>query len=79
MLFLRFRSSASIDLEVVVLRRQVAVLRRQGRRPAFHTADRVFLSAASRLLPRLNWSAFVRNRRGRSRGDALSQRSRFGF
>jgi len=25
----------------------------------FSAADRVFLSAASRLLPRINWSAFV--------------------
>ena len=37
----------------------MAVLNRQVRRPAFHAADRVFLSAASRLLPRINWSAFV--------------------
>ena len=59
LLFLRFRSTASKDLEIVVLRHQLAVLRRQVRRPAFRAADRVFLSAASRLLPRINWSAFV--------------------
>jgi transposase InsO family protein len=29
------------------------------RRPAFRVADRVFLSAASRLLPRIDWSAFA--------------------
>jgi hypothetical protein len=40
----RFRSPASKDLEIVVLRRQV-------RLPAFRAADRVFLSAASRLCP----------------------------
>jgi transposase InsO family protein len=56
---LHFRPRASKDLEIVVLRHQVAVLRRQVRRPAFRAADRVFLSAASRLLPRINWSAFV--------------------
>jgi putative transposase len=59
LLFLRFRSSPSKDLEIVVLRHQFAVLRRQVRRPAFRAADRVFLSAASRLLPRISWSAFV--------------------
>jgi transposase InsO family protein len=59
LLFLRFRSTRSEDLEIVVLRHQIAVLRRQVRRPAFRAADRVFLSAASRLLPRVCWSAFV--------------------
>jgi transposase InsO family protein len=58
-LFLQFRSTASKDLEILVLRHQVAVLRRQVRRPVFRAADRVFLSAASRLLPHINWSAFV--------------------
>lgn len=59
LLVLRFRSTASKDLEIIVLRHQLAVLRRQIRRPAFQAADRVFLSAASRLLPRISWSAFV--------------------
>jgi transposase InsO family protein len=59
LLFLRFRSTLSKDLEIVVLRHQIAVLRRHVRRPAFRAADRVFLSAASRLLPRIDWSAFV--------------------
>jgi len=59
LLFLRFRSSPSKDLEIVVLRHQLAVLRRHVRRPAFRAADRVFLSAVSRLLPRISWSAFV--------------------
>jgi putative transposase len=49
LLFLRFRSSASKDLEIIVLRHQLAVLRRHVRRPAFRAADRVLLSAASRL------------------------------
>jgi putative transposase len=59
LLFLRFRSTRSKDLEIIVLRHQIAVLRRQVRRPAFRAADRVFLSAASRLLPRIGWSVFV--------------------
>jgi transposase InsO family protein len=59
LLRLRFRSTRSKDLEIVVLRHQIAVLRRQVRRPAFRAADRLFLSAVSRLLPRISWSAFV--------------------
>jgi putative transposase len=59
LLWLLFRSTASKDLEIIVLRHEVAVLRRQVRRPVFRAADRVFLSAASRLLPRINWSSFV--------------------
>jgi putative transposase len=59
LLVLRFRSTLSKDLEIVVLRHQIAVLRRQVRRPAFRAADRVFLSAASRALPRIKWSAFA--------------------
>ena len=49
LLFLRFRSSPSKDLEIVVLPHQLAVLRRQVRRPAFWGRRPVFLSAASRL------------------------------
>ena len=54
----RFRSTASKELEIVVLRHELAVLRRQVRRPAFRSADRLFLAAASRLLPR-GWSSFL--------------------
>ena len=56
---LLFRSTPSKDLEIVILRHQVAVLRRQVRRTVFRVADRVFLSAASRVLPRIRWSSFV--------------------
>src|SRR5262249_36272234 len=41
------------------LRHQLAVLRRQTGRPAFRSSDRVFLAAASRLLPRVTWSSVV--------------------
>jgi transposase InsO family protein len=59
LLLLLSRSTPSKDLEIIVLRHELAVLRRQIRRPVFRTCDRVFLSAASRLLPRVNWSAFI--------------------
>ncbi len=53
------RSSEFKDLEIVVLRHELTVLRRQVRRPALRQADRVFLAAASRLLPRVQWSSFL--------------------
>ncbi len=56
---LRFRSHQFKELEIVVLRHELAVLRRQVARPELRPADRVFLAAASRLLPRANWQSFV--------------------
>jgi putative transposase len=53
-----FRSSDYKELEIVVLRHELAVLRRQTSRPALQPADRVFLAAASRLLPRARWQSF---------------------
>jgi putative transposase len=56
---LRFRSEEFKELEIVVLRHELAVLRRQAGRPELKPADRVFLAAASRLLPRASWRSFV--------------------
>jgi transposase InsO family protein len=59
LVLLRFRSSDFKELEIVVLRHEIAVLRRQVSRPALAPADRAFLAAASRLLPRGRWCSFV--------------------
>jgi putative transposase len=46
------RSEFAKDVELLVLRHQLLVLRRQQpRRPAFRAADRAFLAALSRMLP----------------------------
>jgi len=56
---LRGRSKEFKELEIVVLRHEFAILRRKTRRPAKTTVDRVFLAAASRLLPRARWRSFI--------------------
>jgi putative transposase len=52
------RSSGSKEVEILVLRHELSILRRQPRRPQLREADRLFLAALSRALPRRAWSAF---------------------
>ena len=47
------------DLEILVLRHQLRVLRRKTRRPRFTNLDRVLLAAASRAIPRDRWASFL--------------------
>jgi putative transposase len=55
---LRFRSNDFKELEIVVLRHELAILRRRIRRPVISWTDRLFLTAASRLAPRSRWPSF---------------------
>jgi homeodomain-containing protein len=47
------------ELEIVVLRQQLAILGRGGKRPRYTIADRALLAAASRLLPSERLSCFA--------------------
>ncbi|HTE68686.1 MAG TPA: hypothetical protein VK942_08010 [Actinomycetes bacterium] len=53
------RGDAAKDLEILVLRHQLTVLRRQTPRPRLEPADRALLAAISRVLPRTRWSCFL--------------------
>ena len=52
------RSHSANEVELLALRHEVVMLRRQVKRQSFSPADRAFLAALSRLLPRVRWGAF---------------------
>jgi len=53
------RSNDFKELEIIVLRHELAVLRRRIGCPAMTWPDRFFLAAASRVLPRSRWRSFL--------------------
>ena len=59
LLALLAHGDAAKDLEILVLRHQLAVLRRQTPRPKLQPTDRALLAAISRVLPRSRWSCFL--------------------
>jgi putative transposase len=52
------RGDRSKELEILVLRHELAIVRRQEPRPRLTDADRLVLAALSRVLPRRRWHAF---------------------
>ena len=52
------RGDRATELEILVLRHELSILRRQVGRPRFETHDRILLAAFSRMLPRRSWTAF---------------------
>jgi putative transposase len=59
LVLLRPRSHDFKELEIVVLRHELEVLRRQTARAQLTGSDRVFLTAASRPMPRSRWKSFL--------------------
>ncbi|OLE22670.1 MAG: integrase [Actinobacteria bacterium 13_1_20CM_3_71_11] len=58
LMLLALRGDRANEVDILVLRHQVAVLRRQVRRLDLEPADRAVLAGLSRLLPRVRWAAF---------------------
>jgi putative transposase len=58
LLVLLARGEGAKDLEILVLRHQLTVLRRHVQHPRLEPADRALLAAVSRALPRGRWSCF---------------------
>jgi transposase len=58
-LILLSRSADRKELEILVLRHELSVLRRRAKPPRYRAADRALLAVLSRALPRERWSAFA--------------------
>jgi hypothetical protein len=47
------------EVEIVVLRHQLMVVRRQVSRPRYQPTDRMVLATLAKLLPRERWAVFM--------------------
>ena len=57
------RGDRAKELEILVLRHELSILRRQAGRPHFETHDRILLAAFSRILPRHSSASLCGRRR----------------
>jgi hypothetical protein len=52
-------SDGGKELELLVLRHELSILRRQSPRPQLAESDRLLLAALSRVMSRRSWQAFL--------------------
>jgi putative transposase len=53
------RGDRAKELEILLLRHELSILRRQVGRPRFEPRDRLLLAALSRAVPRCSWNVFL--------------------